>query len=142
MRLQGEGLKYQWHKDGSALERETAAAATLLLSSPCVEDCGFYHVVVSNEAGAVQSARVHVIIKPESVRPLQAAVSMATSLSRAGRAAARRRKLREGQLQQAASMLADSPSRLECASAPAPMYSPVFLQLPCRILKRTLTNPN
>lgn len=141
MRPQGEGLKYQWHKDGSALESETAAAATLLLSSPCVEDCGFYHVVVSNEAGAVQSARVHVIIKPESVRSLQAAVSMATSLSRAGRAAARRRKLREGQ-QQATSMLADSPSRLECASAPVPMYSPVFLELPCRILKRTLTNPN
>eukprot|EP00892_Ulva_mutabilis_P008064 jgi/Ulvmu1/562/UM001_0570.1 len=101
VQAQGEELAYQWHKDGAPATDETATTARLVLSNPSVGDCGFYHVVVSNPAGSVNSARVHVIVKPVASKPLQPAVSLVDSPGRGGRAAARRRKL----LASAASLL-------------------------------------
>lgn len=126
MWLQGEGLAYQWYKDGAALATETAGAPRLLISSPGVEDCGFYYVAVSNEAGRVQSTQVHVIVKPEALKPLRpdalqttppwTTVAPVASPGRAGRAAARRRKMLAGQLQPQDA--AASPE----SSAPMPEY--------------------
>ena len=94
--VQGEGLEYLWYKDGAPVANESAATARLVLSSPAVGDCGFYHVCVSNAAGSVQSTRVHVIVKPEAVKPLQPAGSLSEAPGRAGRAAARRRRMLAG----------------------------------------------
>lgn len=55
-----------WYKDGEALVGEEERA--LQFSTVSVEDTGVYHVVVSNEAGTVESFPAHVRIHPASER--------------------------------------------------------------------------
>lgn len=50
----GPDLEYQWRKDEEELDGETAS--TLTLEEVTTDDAGDYDVVVSNEAGSVESA--------------------------------------------------------------------------------------
>ncbi|MFN7931745.1 MAG: pectinesterase family protein [Bryobacteraceae bacterium] len=56
---QGTNLRYQWRRNGVALEgNESARTASLRLANAVVGDSGGYDVVVSNEGGSVASDRV------------------------------------------------------------------------------------
>lgn len=97
--LQGEGLCFQWHKDGQEVQGETARTACLVIRNPEVHHCGFYHVTVSNDAGTVQSARACVIVQPEAVQQPHGRLMSSHAdphAGRGGRAAARRRRMLDG----------------------------------------------
>jgi hypothetical protein len=82
------------------VQAETADTACLVIRNPEVHHCGFYHVVVSNDAGAVQSARACMIVQPEAAQHAHGrfAASGASEphASRGGKAAARRRRMLDG----------------------------------------------
>lgn len=54
----GEGLSYQWRKDGAPLPGKTAT--TLSIESATLADAGSYTIVVSNDGGAVESSAASV----------------------------------------------------------------------------------
>ncbi|HEX8686735.1 MAG TPA: immunoglobulin domain-containing protein, partial [Pyrinomonadaceae bacterium] len=56
----GEGLFYQWYKNGTLIPGATAQA--LNFNSAQVADAGSYHVVVSNSGGNVTSAQARLLV--------------------------------------------------------------------------------
>ncbi len=62
----GSGLTYQWYKDGEMLYNDGhffgATAPTLLILSAQISDSGYYHVIITNDCGPVQSRDAHLIV--------------------------------------------------------------------------------
>lgn len=111
MKVQGQGLTYQWYKDGKKVESESAVLESLVVRNPEVHDTGFYAVTVSNEAGSVQSARATMIVQPDSVQAstcMKAGSAGETAGVRGGRAAARRRRMLDGAVARASQQVENS----------------------------------
>ena len=61
----GNGLSYQWFKDGVSLTDENTRLATLELSALKPEDAGTYSVEVSNGTATIQSYEAEIIVQPQ-----------------------------------------------------------------------------